>query len=83
MSERWSEACDEFESIISELPDPTSNARRYFNYSLALTMTGRGAESLRVLESEGVSEWTPSLRGKGEELLRHLREGDVPPPDIT
>jgi tetratricopeptide (TPR) repeat protein len=82
MLKRWDPAVAEFERIRSELPSSKENARRYFNYALALSKIGRKDESLGTLESAGVPAWPPHLRVKGEQLLKHLKEGSVPPPNV-
>jgi len=79
---KWHEAVREFEQIKKPLPEPKDDTRRYFNYALALTMVGRKDESMGVLEAAGLPRWRPELRGKGEQLLQHLRGGDVPPPGV-
>jgi tetratricopeptide (TPR) repeat protein len=82
MLERWDPAVSEFEKIEFELPSSKENARRYYNYALALSMIGREDESLEILESAGVRAWPPHLRAKGKQLLKHLKEESVPPPNI-
>jgi len=82
MLERWPEATREFEAIKSDLPKPRENARRFFNYALALAMTGRKDESLGVLQSSLAGEPSSALQAKSEQLVQHLREGNVPPPAV-
>jgi tetratricopeptide (TPR) repeat protein len=82
MLERWDPAVAEFERIRLELPSSKENARRYFNYALALSKIDRKDESLGTLESAGIPAWPSHLRVKGGQLLKHLKEGSAPPPDI-
>jgi tetratricopeptide (TPR) repeat protein len=80
---KWTEAVRQFEAIKSALPKPRDNARRFFNYALALTLMGRRDESLGVLRSSSsIADWPAALRAKAEQLMQHLKEGNVPPPDV-
>ncbi len=79
---RWNEAIPEFESIWSQLPKPKDEARRLFNYALALTLKDRRDEAAGVLESCAGFEWPPHLGGKVQQLADHLRDNNVPPPSI-
>lgn len=82
MLSKWSEAISEFETIKTDLPKARDNARRLFNYSLALSHVGRGSESLGILTSAATGNWPPTLRVKSEQLVEHLTDGKVPPPSV-
>lgn len=79
---RWKEAIPEFESIRSQLPKPKDEGRRLFNYALALALEDRCDEAAGVMESCENFDWPRHLRGKVQQLSRHLRDKSVPPPRV-
>jgi tetratricopeptide (TPR) repeat protein len=82
MLENWNDAVIQFEAIKSELPEARENARRLFNYALALNMVGRPVESLGMLKSEVTDKWPPALRGRADQLVQHITERNVPRPGV-